>query len=74
MLNAKETQKILVKFFQECFHYWRGNAYSAHGAFELAIKDIEGIKHDPYSPLGEELHPEAKEDFINKRKEELRRS
>ena len=72
MLNKEETYKILGEFFNDCVRFWILNgAKDYKEAFVLAIKDVEGIKHDPYLPKGELLHTEAKSSFIKNKKIDL---
>lgn len=64
MLNKEKTMEILKQFSQECYNFWMRQGKSHKDAFELMLKDIEGIKHDPYVPCGELLNVEAKKEFI----------
>ena len=73
MLNREETYKILVEFFEDCVRFWVLKGVKDYKeAFALAIKDVEGTKHNPYSPQGELLDVEARALFIKYRKIDLR--
>ena len=71
MLNNKETQSVLGQFFNACLKFWWSAGKDQRTAWELSIKDIEGLTTDPYSPQGELLDVEAKELFIKYRKLDL---
>ena len=72
MLNRQETYKILAEFFNDCVKFWiLSGVKDYREAFTLAIKDVEGITHNPYLPQGELLNTEAKTLFINNRKMDL---
>ena len=64
MLSKENTMGILNQFSQECYNFWMKKGKSHKDAFELMLKDIECIKHDPYKPCGELLDVEAKKAFI----------
>lgn len=64
MLSKEKTMEILEQFSQECYDFWIRQGKSHKDAFELALKDIKDVKHDPYVPCGELLDAEAKEEFI----------
>jgi hypothetical protein len=64
MLSKEKTMEILNQFSQECYNFWMKQGASHKYAFELMLKNIECIKHDPYKPCGELLDVEAKKEFI----------
>lgn len=64
MLSKEKTMEILNQFSQECYNFWMRQGKSHSESFELMLKDIERIKHDPYEPCGELLDVEAKKEFI----------
>lgn len=62
MKNFEETTEILKKFYEDCLRFWkRENVQDAH---LNALKDIERITTDPYSPNGEKLNKDALNAFI----------
>ena len=71
MLNQKETQLVLGQFFNACLKFWWSAGKGKRDAFELAIKDIEGLVSDPYSPQGKLLDVETKVEFIRYKKMDL---
>lgn len=71
MLGAKETETILERLFGECLRYWEGQTQDERKSFELAIQDVEGVTHDPYSPQGDELDAKTKRKFLKYRKMDL---
>jgi len=73
MIDAKETEKILDKFFRECWRFWRLRGNTSRQSFENALKDIRNIKHNPYVPTGDLLNEEAKQKFIHYREIDLGR-
>lgn len=73
MLNREETYQILGEFFNDCVKFWILSGVKDYKeAFTLAIKDVEGVTHNPYSPQGELLDVEAKRLFIKYRNIDLR--
>ena len=74
-MNAKETQNILERHFNDCLKYWMKQAnMTERKAFEMALFDIRNIKHNPFSPYGEELDTETKLKFIHYREMDLGRN
>lgn len=73
MLTAKETEKIMDKFFHECFRYWKTQKYDERTAFEYALDDVKSLKHDPYVPTGKQLDIETKNQYIKYREMDLGR-
>lgn len=71
MVDAKETERILDKFFKECFNFWKLQGNTSRQSFENALKDIRDIKRDPYVPTGDLLDEEAKQKFIRYREMDL---
>lgn len=64
MLSKENTMEILNQFSQECYNFWMKQGKSHSESFELMLKDVECIKHDPYNPYGELLDVAAKKEFI----------
>ena len=64
MLSKEKTLEILNQFSQECYNFWMKQGAGHNFAFEVMLKNIECIKHDPYKPCGELLDVEAKKEFI----------
>lgn len=71
MVNAHDTQKILERFFNECYKYWLQNSDSEREAFSLALDDIRAVKRNPFIPCGDELDPEVIKKFIHYREMDL---
>ena len=71
MLNYDQTYKILGEFFNACLKFWWSAGKDKRTAWEWAIRDVEGITKDPYSPQGELLNVEAKTLFIKYKKMDL---
>lgn len=60
MMNYVKTVEVLSRFHQECMRFWENEGKDTR----LAIKDIERLEHNPYSPNGQKLNPQAKEEFL----------
>ena len=73
MLTAQETEKVMEKFFNECFRFWKSTNLDASAAFENALQDVKRLKHDPYVPAGDLLNEEAKNKFVHYREIDLGR-
>ena len=73
MVDAKETERILDKFFRECWKYWKLKGNTDRTSFENALEDVRRLKHDPYVPTGDLLDEEAKNKFIHYREMDLGR-
>lgn len=73
MMNAKETKKLLKEFAWECYEFWANelNIDDDREVWLKAIKDVEGVTHNPFSPQGELLDAEAKAEFIQQLKQDL---
>lgn len=71
MLNKKETEITLEKFFNECVTFWKKKGFDDKKAFELSISDIKVIQNDPFFPRGRVINEEAKLDFIRYREMDL---
>ena len=59
-MTIKDTVQALVPFFIDCVNYWEGCGKEMNEAVECALKDMENIKCDPFSPSGAYLHDSAK--------------
>ena len=73
MLTAQETEKVLDKFFRECWRFWKLRENTDRQSFENALKDTRNLKHNPYVPTGDLLDEEAKQKFIRYREMDLGR-
>ena len=73
MLNEKETQVILEKFFNNCVNFWKREGHEYKEAFALAIEDAKKISTNPFSPCGEKLDVGAQIQFIKYREMDLGR-
>lgn len=69
MMDYDKTLIVLDNFYHSCFAFWLGNGNDEIAAHHLAMKDMERAKWNPFSPNGEELHPEAKAKFMEMYKE-----
>lgn len=72
MLNAKETEEVLDKFFKECWRFWKLRGETERQSFMNALKDIQTLKRNPYDPNGDWLDESTKQKFIQYRKMDLR--
>lgn len=59
-MNYNDTIVTLSNFYRECAAHWERES----GTLEDAIKDVERLEYDPFSPFGKKLNEEAKRDFI----------
>ena len=73
MLTAKETEKVMEKFFNSSLSFWRQIEVDERQAFENALYDTKNIKTDPFVPCGKKLDEEAKQKFIHYREMDLGR-
>lgn len=73
MLNKQETQITLEKFFKDCENFWKRTGMDEREAFESALDDIKRVSTDPFSPRGDKLDQETKEQFIKYRMQDLRK-
>lgn len=64
MKTGEETTLILTKFYGECVTYWKNEGKDKDEAKSLAIKDVESITTDPFSPTGAALNDESKQQFL----------
>lgn len=71
MLDANKTQTTLEKFFNDCLCFWRRSGSDERQAFEYALDDVNGLKRDPFVPVGELLDEETKANFIRYREIDL---
>lgn len=73
MLNEKETEAILDKFFGECFRYWKMQGNEERVAFEYALDDVKRVTSNPYVPTRMPIDLGAKAKFIHYREMDLGR-
>lgn len=59
-MNYNETLETLTDFYRDCVRFWMREGKS----IDNALRDVENITTNPYSPNGELLDVEAKNDFI----------
>ena len=71
VLNEKETELIIERFFRECLAFWNRNKTDSMEAFKMAIRDIEELTHDPYDPCGKLIDVPTRDKFIKYRKQDL---
>ena len=66
MLNADKTKKLLREFSWQCYEFWAKELDTDDEKYVWGrvIMDVESCKHDPFTPKGELLDEEAKEEFI----------
>ena len=71
MLNVQETQLVMENFFRDCLNFWGRSTNDEREAFEKALNDTRRIMTDPFSPCGDKLDMETKENFIKYREMDL---
>ena len=71
MLDKRETEIVLERFFNDCLKFWTRQGYDEREAFEKSLADIKAIKNDPFYPRGRVINEEAKFDFIRYREMDL---
>jgi hypothetical protein len=71
VLNEKETALVVEGFFKECLVFWSRNKSDSREAFEMAIRDIECLTHDPNEPCGKLLDIPTRDEFIKYRRQDL---
>jgi hypothetical protein len=65
MLPYKTSYDILNRFYEDCLRFWqREGGYKDYSVKELALQDVSRAENDPYSPQGEPLDKQAKQDFL----------
>ena len=60
-MTVFEIAEILTRFYGECYRFWIREGKDEVSARQLAMKDIEGITTNPYSPNGEKFNTDDKE-------------
>ena len=50
MLNAQETRSILEDFLLDCLRFWLREGKDNGEAFDLAVRDVAGVKNNPNEP------------------------
>lgn len=50
MLNAQETRNILEDFLLDCLKFWLREGKDNGEAFDLAVRDVVGVKNNPNEP------------------------
>ena len=68
----KNTIKILNSFYTDCFRFWLIEGKSVKAALLLALDEVSEVTHNPFDPHGELLDADAKNEFINKIKSDLK--
>ena len=63
MMPYYESYKKLEQVYFECMGFWEKEGKNNLTAHKYAMKDIEYMEHDPFSPNGDLLDPDAKADF-----------
>lgn len=71
MLDKRETEIVLERFFNDCLKFWTRQGCDEREAFEKSLADIKTIKNDPFYPRGRVINEEAKLDFIRYREMDL---
>ena len=73
MVNAKETKELLTRFAWDCYEFWANELGTDDDikVWPRAIKDVEGVNHNPFTPQGDVLDADAKAEFINQLKQDL---
>ena len=71
MLNEKETELIIERFFKECLAFWNRTITDTREVFKRAIRDIETLTHDPYEPCGKLIDISTRDKFVKYRKQDL---
>ena len=71
MLNEKDTQLVMENFFRECQNFWRRTINDEREVFAKALNDVSSITTDPFSPCGDKLDVNTKENFIKYREMDL---
>lgn len=66
MMDYKKTFNVLEVLYDSCLEFWLGEGKDDLMAHLLAIKDVDLVTHNPFSPNGEELDPEAKAEFVRR--------
>lgn len=74
--TAEETNEILNRFYEDCVKFWgkeiNERGYETDFTVEvLAVKDIEAISTNPFSPQGDALDVETHKQWISKKYAEL---
>lgn len=73
MINALETKRLLKEFAWECYEFW-GNELETDDdsrVWQAVIADLALTDNDPFSPQGDLLDTEAKQEFIKNLKLDL---
>lgn len=71
MLNAHQTQLIMERHFKSCYNFWLRTVHNEREAYINAIEDVRNMKHDPFSPCGEEIDIETRDAFVRYREQDM---
>lgn len=64
-MNYNETLDMLSKFYADCLKFCMREGRS----LDYALKDVESITTNPYSPNGQLIDLDARNDFVEYIKE-----
>ena len=67
LLLYEEIINILAQFIKECYDFWSRNGKKNHESIKFALRDIYYTNRDPNEPFGKLLHPDAKNNFYERR-------
>lgn len=62
MMDYHESYWVVTEFYISCLRFHMREGREPLEAHQWAYKDIEHIKHEPFSPHGKELNQQAVED------------
>ena len=71
MIGKEETTYLLNRLFEDCFAFWVNEGKDDKMAFKLALKETEWTTHHPFTPSGDLLDPDAKQEYVDKMRKEL---
>ena len=67
----KKTWDILNEFYNDCLNFWKKQLNNSEPPEIYALKDVENIQCNPFSPNGEKLDTITKEKWISEKRKKL---
>jgi hypothetical protein len=68
MLSYNESIEVLAAFYKNCKQFWLSVGKDAMEANKLALRDVEHITKDPFSPNGDAIDPLAKGEILDQKR------
>lgn len=70
-IDDKKTWDILNEYYNDCLNFWEKQLNNSESPEIYALKDVESIQRNPFSPNGEKLDTITKEKWISEKRKKL---